>query len=68
MKDGRRGKLRRETLPYPGRHGAGGAMSQAETIQTKWQLRQNVRKGFIRLKFSMVELSKNNNFGFKRRN
>ena len=44
MEDGRRGKLCRKTASYPGRHGAGGAMSQAEAIQTEWQIRPKVRK------------------------
>ena len=42
--DGRRGKLSRKTSPWLGRHGAGGAMSQAEMARTEWQLRPKVGK------------------------
>ena len=44
MEDGRRGKLSRETSSYLGRHGAGGAMGQAEIVWAEWKMRPKARK------------------------
>ena len=44
MDDGCRGKLSRATSSYPGRHGAGGSMSQARMVRADWEIRTKVRK------------------------
>ena len=57
MEDGWRGKLSRETFPQTERNGAGGAMSPAETIQTKWKIRPKVRKWVYYVKIPAGETS-----------
>ena len=42
--DGRRGKLSRETSPYHGGNGAGGAVCQARIVWTGRVIRQKVGK------------------------
>ena len=47
MCDGRRGKLSRETSPYPGRHGAGGSMCQARMGWAGWGIYRMVGFRFL---------------------